>query len=184
MFMFRCVFRINSQQFSGSFPQSRDNRCHVMIIDVRCYRLWTCSWRPTWFSRALRFCWMLWRIIGQPRDRCRQGCLRWTWCMLHRWDGLIDHVTWTLPGIRSTLSPSCTWYWHCWHGWMVSSDVSGLTYCQPSTSCCFFLPSPCNRVIMFSVCLICLFVCPVRYRYHDISWTPWTVLIKLTGNIC
>ena len=25
-------------------------------------------------------------------------------------------------------------------------------------------------------------VCPIRYCYHDISWTAWTVLIKLTGK--
>jgi len=34
-----------------------------------------------------------------------------------------------------------------------------------------------------STTFIRLFVLPDRYCYHDISWTSWNVLVKLTGNI-
>jgi len=34
-----------------------------------------------------------------------------------------------------------------------------------------------------SILFICHFVGMDRYCYHDISWTPSTMFIKLTGNI-
>jgi len=37
--------------------------------------------------------------------------------------------------------------------------------------------------VMIESCPLCLSVRPVKYCYHDIFWTAWTVLIKLSENI-
>jgi len=50
----------------------------------------------------------------------------------------------------------------------------------------FLMPSPPDSVgkgVLFSDCPFHSSVCPVRSCYHDISWTAWTILTKLTGNI-
>jgi len=51
-------------------------------------------------------------------------------------------------------------------------------------SCCYISSPPDSvgeDILMFSA-HPCPFVRPGRSCYHDVSWTAWTVLIKLTGN--
>jgi len=44
---------------------------------------------------------------------------------------------------------------------------------------CFWAVPFVHLFVHPSIPFCCLFVCQVRYCYHDISWIAWTVLIKL-----
>jgi len=84
----------------------------------------------------------------------------------------------------------CMWYtcYLCmfiWASYVGVTFVTFLNLCIRFTHVCMYLP-PDNvcKGIMFSgrppaTFIVCLFI---RTRYHDISWTPGTILIKLTGN--
>ena len=88
------IFLFNSFPFLITVQGSSQHPFHlsaVMCSISRCWRrLWTCSWRPTWFSRARHSYWTHWRTTVRPRDRYRPDCWRWTSCTLHRW---VRHCT-------------------------------------------------------------------------------------------